>query len=185
MTPLVIFSLVALAALIWALRWNRVLSRQRAATLDDLEILFYSGPDPYAHLGRILGPGDFDFLAGSRRGQIFLRRLRKQRVASMWRSLGQMKEEFDSLIAIGSLFAAAPTAQAESFARRLARQRVRFYLMLYGLAARTLMNYFFTWPFEITPLSAEIRTLRRQADRILHALTPDDLGAMRNFLRSG
>ncbi len=184
MTFLIVILLAALAALVLALLAARVLGRQRTATYGDLEALFDSTPDRYAHLGRILGHEDFDFLAASRRGRELLRRLRQQRVGLMQRYLAQMGEEFESLMAVGSLFAAAPTAQAENFARRLFRQRLRFLIAFYRLQACTLVNHVWAWPPDVTLLDTEIRTLRRQADRVLHALTPEDLGALRNFLRS-
>jgi hypothetical protein len=154
------------------------------ASLQDLEVLFSMRADRYEHLDRILGYEDFDFLAASPLGRQLLSRLRKQRVRSMLQTLKLMREDFDSLMTISTLFAMAPTAQAEHFARALTIQRLRFYKMFYLLRARTWCNYAILWPLETTSLGSEIRTLRRHADRILHALTPNDLGAIRSFLRA-
>ncbi len=178
------FPAAALVALLIAWAAFRQFHQPRRADLQDLEVLFYSAPEPYAWVDRVLGHVDFDFLAATRGGEEFIPRLRKQRVRAMRGVLAQMEEEFESLFAIGMLFAAAPTAQAESFARQLSAQRRRFYLTYYRLKFRTAVNSFVLRPFEVAPLGSEIRTLRRQADRILHAMTPADLGALRTVLRS-
>lgn len=178
--PIIIVAIVILTVSVWISR----LGRRRPASLSDLEVLFDFGPDRYAHLRRILGYDDFDFLRSARYGPPMLRRLRKQRARVMWKTLDHVAGDFDSLISIGTLFAIAPTAQAENFARRLAAQRYRFLKMLLVLRARTLVNYFVLWPFDTVPLAAEILILRSEADRILHLLTPDDLGQLRAHLRA-
>ncbi len=184
MSLLIAFVVAAVVMAALGLAAARGMVLRRPADLTDLEVLFYKGPDRYAHLSRILAHTDFDFLAASRQGKDLVGPLRRRRVACMRRSLVEIEEEFNSLMSLGSLFAASPTAQAESLARRLSRQRLRFYRMLYSLKFRALVNYLVLWPLETAPLSAEIRTLRRQTDRVLHALTPDDLGVIRNVLRS-
>lgn len=178
-----ILAFIALALAIGAQRLLR-LGRRTGATLADLETLFDNGPERYAHLERVLGRRDFDFLSHSRCGSNLAGRLRHCRARTMRLYLSQIGEEFNSLMAIGALFAAAPTAQAEKFARQLARQRLRFLVLFAGLRVKTYTNYLFRWPVEIGHLTEQIRTLRYNADRILHALTPDDLGALRNVLRN-
>ncbi len=174
---------VILALLIGAQRLFR-LGRRSTATLGDLETLFDNSLERYTHLERVLGERDFQFLAESRCGGDLIRPLRLRRARTMRIYLAEIAEEFDGLMAIGSLFAAAPTAQAEKFARQLARQRLHFLILFAGLWFKTYANYLFRWPVEITLLTERIRTLRYNADRMLHALTPNDLGTLRNVLRN-
>ena len=181
-TLFVLLGAIATLAVAWLLA--RKITGFRPASVTDLEALFYKGPDVYASIGRILGPQDFDFLAAARCGGPFVARLRRQRVALMKVMLGQMREEFESLLTIGALFATAPTAQAENFAGLLQRNRIRFYRNLGRLYLRTWVNRFVLWPIEVLPLNGEIQEMRREADRILHALTPGDLGVLRTHLRA-
>ncbi len=184
MTTLVLVLLFGLAGLLIALRALRILGGQRAPTLSDLELLWAEELDRYGHLPRVLGPQDFLFLAASRRGRDLVSVLRSRRVRVMGRYLRQMGVEFESLMALATMFAAAPTAQAENFARALFWQRCRFYTTFYHLRIRVWANRLLSWPCDLKPLEAEIGTLRREADRILRAMNPSDLGALRRFLRS-
>ncbi len=181
---LVVVVTVAAVMLSTALLALRSLSR-RPVTLADLDVLLRSGPDRYAHIGRILGPDDFEYLDTSPRRRHLLPALRRSRVAAMFHCLRQMREDFESLSSIGSLFAKSPTAQAERLARQLVFQRAAFLQAYWRLWLRTAVNYFVLWPLENVPLVSRIDALRAQADRILHALTPADLGAIRTSLRSG
>jgi hypothetical protein len=180
---LMILAFALLALVLGAQRLLRLGGRD-TATLADLEILFDSGTERYAHIERVLGTEDFGFLAHSRCGSNLIRQLRARRTRTMALYLKQMAGEFDSLMAIGALFAAAPTAQAERFAQQLARRRLRFTLLFAGVWIKTYGNYLFRWPVEMGRLTEQIRTLRYDADRILHALTPADLGALRNVLQN-
>jgi len=183
---IVLWAILAFALLALVLGAQRLLrlGRRNSATLADLETLFDGDMDRHAHIGRVLGPEDLAFLAHSRYGSNLIGRLRARRTRSMVQYLKQIAEEFDGLMAIGALFAAAPTAQAERFAERLARQRLRFMLLFAGVWIKTYGNYLFRWPVEMGRLTEQIRGLRYDADRILHALTPADLGALRNVLRN-
>ena len=183
---IVLGAILAFAVLALVLGAQRLLrlGRRDSATLADLETLFDGGTDRHAHLERVLGPRDFDFLAHSRCGSNLLRQLRARRTRTMALYLKQIADEFDSLMAIGALFAAAPTAQAERFAEQLARQRLRFMLLFAGVWIKTYGNYLFRWPVEMGRLTEQIRALRYDADRIMRALTPADLGALRDVLRN-
>jgi len=181
---IVLWAILIFAVLALVLGAQRLLrlGRRDSATLADLEALFDGDTDRHAHIERVLGPEDFDFLAHSRYGSNLIGRLRARRTRTMAQYLKQIAEEFDSLMAIGALFAAAPTAQAERFAERLARQRLRFMLLFAGVWIKTYANYLFRWPVEMGRLTEQIRALRYDADRIMRALTPADLGALRNVL---
>lgn len=185
MSSLSVILIIGLLTLVLALLADRALKRPRMATLQDLDALFNDGPDRYTHLSRVLGPGDFEFLAGSRHGSAVLKPFRRRRLHCMRGYLTQMRQEFDSLMALGSLFAAAPTAQAENFASRLLKQRLTFYLLLAGVHVRLAADWLFPAPPDIGSLAEQLRSLRYQADRMLRALTPEDLGALRNVLRAG
>ncbi len=182
MLSLVLITILAVGLAAWVvIHW---LSPRRAATLSDLEILFDRDPDRYTHLPRVLSQEDFDFLAASRRGSGLQQALRKRRLRCMNLDLGQMRQEFESLMAIGSLFASAPTAQAEKFALRLARQNFYFSALSTLLRVQLWLNQLVPFGLNVGALAAEIRTLRHDADRVLHALTPSDMGALRDALRS-
>lgn len=183
---IVLWGILAFVLLALVLGAQRLLhlGRRSGATLADLETLFDGDTDRHAHIERVLGPEDSDFLAHSRYGSNLIRQLRACRTRTMALYLKQIAGEFESLMAIGALFAAAPTAQAERFAEQLARQRLRFMLLFAGVWIKTYGNYLFRWPVEMGRLTEQIRTLRYDADRVLHALTPADLGALRNVLRN-
>lgn len=157
----------------------------RQAALGDLDALCGSEIDRYAHVRRVLAPEDFHFLAGSRRGAPLVPRFRQQRLRVLSQYVGQMREEFYSLVAIGSLFAAAPTGQSERLAERIALARVRFELLALRTRLLITLNSLLPLPLNVSPLLQAIGSLRTQADRTLHRLTPQDLAALRTALRVG
>jgi hypothetical protein len=181
---LLLFLILSGVALLAGSAMLGLAGRRRPPTLADLEALFDDGRNRYAHLGRIVGRQDFEFVMQRRGGPELAASFRRRRARLLRLYLSQMQAEFDSLMAVGSLLASAPTAQAERFARQLAHQRFRFTVLLAGVFLRARVNAFVSWPLDVEPLDSEIRSLRYHADRILHALSPADLGALRNVLRS-
>ncbi len=181
MTWLIVFLLFTVVFVALAYHFGHV---PRPATLGDLDVLCGSTVDRYAHVRRILAPDDFYFLAGSRRGAALVPRLRQQRLRILSQYVGQMREDFYSLVAIGSLFAAAPTGQSERLAERIALARVRFEALALRVRLVIGLNSLLPLPLDVSPLLQAIGSLRTQADRTLHRLTPEDLAALRAALRT-
>ncbi len=163
-----------------------LLGRRYAVTVADLEILFHEAPERYAHFDRLLGNLDYEFLARSRGGSHLAGALglRPCRARTMALYLNQISYEFDRLMTVALWFAAAPTAQSAKSARQLARQWLRFHVLLASLRLKTYVNYLFRCPVEMGRLIQQIDLLRRSASRIMGALTPADLGALTNLLRN-
>lgn len=181
MNWLIAFLLLAGAFVALAYRLRRA---PRTACLADLDVLCRVEVNRYAHVRRLFSPDDFHFLAGSRRGAGLVARLRRQRLYVLSLYLAEMRDDFYSLVAIGSLFAAAPTARNERFAERIAAMRLRFEALMLRMQFTLRLNKLLELPLDVVPLLRQIGSLRTQADNVLHRLTPQDLAILRDALRS-
>jgi len=181
MNWLIAFLLLAGSFVVLAYRLRRA---PRTASLADLDVLCHAELDRYAHVRRLLSPDDFQFLAGNRRGLALAPRLRRQRLQILSLYVAEMRADFYSLVAIGSLFAAAPTARNERFARRIAAMRLRFEALMLRMQLVLWLNKLLALPPNVAPLLQQISSLRTQADDLLQRLTPQDLATMRNVLRA-
>jgi hypothetical protein len=183
---MIVFSIfLGLALVFLAVAGYRLVRPPHMATLEDFDTLCNVEFDRYGHLKRLLAPEDFQFLVSTRRGGALVPHLRRERFRIHRLYLEQMREEFLSLLSIGSLFAAAPTARAEKFARRLALVRLRFEWLVLRLRLKALASRLFGIHTDLVPLSEQIDSLRSLADSVLHRLTPQDMAHLRATLRSG
>lgn len=177
---LIVFLVLAVVLVALAVH---LLRAPRTACLSDLDILCDTQIDRYAHVRRLLAPDDFAFLAENRRAVGLAQRLHRERVRILSLYLNQMRFEFHSLVAIASLFAAAPTARNEKFAARITRMRLRFAFLSLHLWLAIRLNRLLSLPLDLAPALGYVRELRKQADRVLHLLTPQDLAVLRATLR--
>jgi hypothetical protein len=93
--------------------------------------------------------------------------------------LSQLRQEFESLMAIGSMLAVSSTGQSDHLSGMLVRHTVAFY----GKYLRMYLYSYSPWagPGGAPPASllAQVRGLRLDTRRLMTALTPQDLEQLR------
>jgi hypothetical protein len=154
------------------------------ACLGDLDVLCDTHLDRYAHISRLLAPGDFEFLASTRRGVVLVPWLRRERRRLFSLYLAEMCEEFCGLVAIGSLFANTPTGRGERFAQRIEVKRLHFEFLTLRLRLCIWAGRLLPLSLDTAPVLQQICSLRTQTDGIHHRMTPDELGALRGALQT-
>ena len=137
------------------------------------------GPERYRHLARLFSAEDFAFVERSTQGQSLGRVLRRERCRLLRVVLAQLRQEFEALTAIGSMLAVSSAGQADHLSGMLVRQTVTFYKNYTGLF---LYSY---WPAAgpggsyPARLLEQVRGLHVSTNRLMAALTPQDLEQLR------
>lgn len=175
---LVVLAVMALA--VWAL--NRR-AHARLPTIEQFQRYVEAGPDSYRYLARLFAPEDFSFLEGARGGGPgFVRRLRGERRRVMRLLLGDLRVDFEALMALGSMLSGVSSAREDGYSASLTHQGARFYT-LYGLL---YLSSF--WPAAVplrlgpAPLWEQVKALRSSTQTLMRSLTASDMIELQKIL---
>ena len=151
------------AVLIWD--WRAL---GEPARLDQYERFLDRTPGQFGYLNRINAPQDREFLEEFAGCADLVERLLQGRRKITRYVLLDLRSEFRSLVAVGIMLAASPTARSESFGAKLMAQSVQFDLTFAFLYVATFLPAAW-WPRRRTGAIMDLVANMRESSRVLLA----------------
>jgi hypothetical protein len=180
--PLLAAILIFIAVLGGAFYWLYRRPSRALPTPRQFQSYADSDGQRYRHICRLFSQEDFDFLGRTERGQRLQPILRRERCRLLRQILAELRMEFESLVAVGSMLATSSPAQDSNFSGLLVRETVRFY-----------SAYAWLWLYSYSPTAGpggepagilvdQVRDLRQGTRQLMAALTPRDMDRLRQTI---